>query len=284
MKKRFPLDKKQMRRQFDRVAKTYEAHAVAYQEIADRLLDKLEFIKINPQRIVDLGCGLGNLMSVLGAKYPEAQVIGVDLSYGMLNEGMKKYPEQQVIQADSAFLPLPDESVELVMSNLMFPWCDDLASIFAEVRRVLTPNGLFLFATLGPDTLKELRTAWAEVDEQPRVHVFLDMHDLGDVLLSSGLSDPVMDVDHFSMCYQKFVDFLTDLRFNGSATVLRQRAVTLLTPSKLRLLEREYQRFQYNNRFPVTYEVVYGHAWKGSVPSSSHQSDEFYFPVDWLKK
>lgn len=285
MNKAFALDRKQMRHQFDRAAKTYLEHAIAYQEIAERLLNKLEFIKIQPKIILDIGCGLGNLLPQLKAKYVNAETIGVDLSYAMLQEGLKQYPDQNFIQADSAVLPFSDNSVELIISNLMFPWCDNYPLIFAEIKRVLAPNGLFLFSTLGPDTLHELRATWAKIDQRPRVHVFLDMHDLGDHLLQSGLSDPVMDVEHFVLHYRTVSDLLRDLKLTGSASALINRAHTLLAPSKLQQLTEQYAAFKIKDQFPVTYEAVYGHAWKNSLSSPrQEQGDEIYFPVEWLRR
>lgn len=277
MKKNFLLNKRQVQQRFNRAAKTYAEHAIAYQEVAQRLLSKLEFIKINPERVLDLGCGSGSLLLELSVLYPQAQIIGVDLSYEMLQEAKQK----NLVQADATFLPFPNDSVELVISNLMLPWCNDLVSVFQEVKRVLKPEGIFLFSTLGPDTLKELRAAWAKIDNEPHVHVFLDMHDIGDALLQSGLADPVMDVEHLTINYREFKTFIKDLKLTGSTNCLQQRSQNLLSKNKLKQLEKNYINIE--NKFPVTYEIAYGHAWKIFKPSHITNENEFYFSIEQLR-
>lgn len=257
------LDTAWARRSFDRAASTFDGAAVLHSEVRGNLLGRLELMTLAPRVVLDAGTGTGHAARVLKRRYPKAQVIALDSSRRMLiaaeqqQSWLRRFAR---VQADAHAVPLADGSVDLIVSNLMLPWCDpDLA--FAEFRRVLAPRGLFCFTTYGPDTLRELRSAFLKVDSHPHVHQFIDMHDLGDALVRSGFAAPVLDVEHFTLRYLDVQRVAADLKATGArnATVGRPRG--LMGRGKLATLAIGYEAFRQDGRLPATYEVVFGHAW-----------------------
>jgi len=158
-------------------------------------------------------------------------------------------------------LPLADASVDVVFSSLMLQWCDPLDSAFAEVRRVLKPEGFFTFSTFGPDTLRELRSAWAEADGYNHVNHFADMHDVGDALVRAGLMEPVLDVDRVQLTYPDVLALMRDLKAIGAHNVTAGRPRALTGRGRLQRMREAYEAFRHDGRLPATYEVIYGAAW-----------------------
>jgi len=163
--------------------------------------------------------------------------------------------------ANAAALPLREASVDLVLSNLVLHWCDDPDAVFAECRRVLRPGGLLTFTTLGPDTLAELRRAWAAADAHTHVHRFIDMHDLGDALVRAGLAEPVLDVERCTLTYGSVGDLARDLRAMGAANAAAGRPRGLTGRSSFERMAGAYEAYRRDGRLPATCEVVYGQAW-----------------------
>ena len=176
------------------------------------------------------------------------------------------------ICADAESIPLPDASVDLVHSNLMLQWCGDLTAVFAEVRRVLRPDGLFSFTCFGPDTLKELRAAWAQVDSAAHVNRFPDMHDIGDALMHAGLAEPVLDVELIIVRYTDVRDLMHDLKGLGARNANRGRPRGLMGRARLTAVETAYEVERDGGTLPATYEVVYGHCW-GTAPRQRTDRD-----------
>lgn len=264
------LDRRQLRRAFARAAAGYDAAAVLQREVRGRLLERFDVIKLQPQTILDAGCGTGHGTAALRRQWPGARIIGLDIARPMLEQARRNQPRRwwpgggrtHWVAADANRLPLPDESVDFIFSSLMLQWCDDLDAALGELRRVLRPNGLLLFSSFGPDTLRELRAAWAEVDAAPHVNRFIDMHDVGDALLRAGFDQPVMDVEHFTLTYARAVELMRDLKRIGAHNVAAGRARGLTGPRRLAAVERAYAAFRMaDGRLPATYEVVYGTAW-----------------------
>jgi len=258
------LDSRAVRRSFDAASSAYDAAAVLQKEVRMRLLDRLDFVKLEPKVILDLGAGTGHASRALKERYPRAQVVALDLAQGMLTEAKRRIGwlrRFERVCADAGLLPLKDRSVDLVVSNLMLQWCDPPDAVLAEVRRILKPGGLFTFTSLGPDTLRELRMAWSSVDDRPHVHRFIDMHDLGDALVRAGLAEPVLDVENFTLTYQDARTLMRELKAIGARNAAQQRSSGLTGRSALRSLERAYEQFRQEGVLPATYEVVYGQAW-----------------------
>lgn len=248
-------------------AARYDAHAAVPLEIGRRLLERLDYVRVEPQRILDVGSGTGAALGALQARYRKAQVIALDRAPGVLRHGRAKartlrwfLPGRRnpAICAESAALPLQSACIDLLWSNLMLAASPDLPAVVAEWQRVMRVGGLLMFATLGPDTLRELRQALGDPASP-----FPDMHDVGDALVAAGFADPVMDMERLTLTYAGLPDLLREWRaLRGApapAVGRRSRAVW----SKL---ATAYPRGAHAPRWPVTVEVVYGHAWKLRAP------------------
>ena len=277
-------DKLKMRQSFERAAAHYDAAAILQQEISKRLLERLDYIKLQPARVLDVGAGTGISLTGLRQQYPVAQIYALDIARAMLLEARKKQGwlqrmrrPIQFITADAEKLPLADASVDLLFSNLTLQWCLDLEQTFGEFRRVLKPGGLLMFTTFGPDTLKELRSCWSQVDGYTHVNNFIDMHVVGDALVRSRFAEPVMDMELVTMTYSDVPSIMRDLKTIGAHNVTRGRARSLTGKGKMQQLVASYEQFRNNGVLPVSYEVVYGHAWisenvsRSSIPVSFEQ-------------
>lgn len=264
-------DRRAVRRAFSRAAPRYDEHAVLQREVGSRLLGHLDGIRVEPARVLDLGCGTGASFGALGARYPHARLTGLDIARPMLDEAGRRQPwwrrklglgaQPSLVCADAERLPLATGSMDLVFSNLALQWCDP-AQAFAEAARVLRVGGLLLFSTLGPDTLKELRAAFAAADDAAHVNAFVDMHDLGDALVHAGFADPVMEMEVLTLEYGSVERVVADLRAIGASNALPGRPRGLGGRNRWKRVQAEYERFRRDAILPATYEVVYGHAWK----------------------
>ena len=259
------LDKSAVKKSFNRCAGQYDDRAVLQREVLKRLLERLQYIKIDPKLVVDLGCGTGQAIKMLRRQYSKANVLGLDLAHEMLAQSKKNFglfDRKWLINADMEQLPLADGQVDVIFSSLAMQWSNDLGVTFKEFKRVGRPGGLLMFTTFGVNTLSELRRSWFEVDPSPRVHQFMDMHDIGDIMLSTGLSQPVLDMENITLEYARFEDLLTDLKSIGATNAEKNRSRGLLTANKLARLRAAYESFAFKNeRYMATYEIVYGHAW-----------------------
>ena len=277
-------DKLKMRQSFERAAVHYDAAAILQQEISKRLLERLDYIKLQPARVLDVGAGTGISLTGLRQQYPAAQIYALDIARAMLLEARKKQSwlqrmrrPMQFITADAEKLPLADASIDLLFSNLTLQWCLDLEQTFGEFKRVLKPGGLLMFTTFGPDTLKELRSCWSQVDSYTHVNNFIDMHVVGDALVRSRFAEPVMDMERLTMTYSDVPSIMRDLKTIGAHNVTRGRARSLTGKGKMQQLIAGYEQFRNNGVLPVSYEVVYGHAWiaeevsRSSIPVSFEQ-------------
>jgi malonyl-CoA O-methyltransferase len=159
-------------------------------------------------------------------------------------------------------LPFAAGAVDMVWSNLALQWMNDTQQAFAEIHRVLAPGGLLMFSTFGPDTLKELRSAWQRVDRYTHVSRFVDMHDIGDLLVGCGFADPVMDMEPFTLTYDNVHALMRDLKAIGARNATTERPQGLAGKSRIIALAREYEALRRDGKLPATFEVVYGHAWK----------------------
>jgi malonyl-CoA O-methyltransferase len=259
-----PIDKAAARRAFDAAAGGYDDVAVLQREIGSRMLERLGYIRLQPQRVLDLGCGTGLSLDGLAKRYRRAEVIGLDFAHGMLARARKRghwFNRPRLLCADAERLPLADDSVDLIFSNATLQWVNDLDATFRELLRVLRPGGLLLFSTFGPDTLKELRDAWATVDRYAHVSPFLDMHDIGDALVRARFADPVMDAEHMTLTYAHLHGLMRDLKQLGARNALSARPRGLTGRRRLAALAQAYEAKRCDGRLPATYEVVHGHAW-----------------------
>ena len=259
------LDKLSVKRSFDRAAKSYDQAAFLQNEVLSRLLQRLEYIRYQPAVVIDIGCGTGKGVAGLQKEYPGSKIVGLDLAFSMLQESKKQYSllrKKRLVNADMERMPFADNSFDMLFSNLALPWVNDLGATFKEFARIGRSGSLLMFATFGPDTLKELRQSWSEIDHNPHVHQFLDMHDIGDALMVSGFSQPVVDTENIRLEYQQFRQLFEDLKNTGASNADNSRSRGLMTRTKFNQLEKYYRQLGYEQgKYIASFELVYGHAW-----------------------
>lgn len=267
------LDKKQLRSAFERAAGSYDQAAVLQREISNRMLSRLEYIKYKPDVILDAGSGTGYGTQQLVKRYSSSQLIAVDIAWAMLSHArpntawwQRLLPLQQqrtdYVCADIEQFPIKNESIGIIWSNLALQWCNDLDRTFAEMHRILRTDGLLMFSTFGPDTLKELRQSFVQVDTFSHVNRFVDMHDIGDLLVHNGFSTPVMDMEYITLTYDDVIGVMRDLKAIGAHNVLLGRQQGLMGKHKWQQAIAAYEKLRRDGKLPATFEVVYGHAWK----------------------
>jgi malonyl-CoA O-methyltransferase len=260
-----PLDKNKVRRSFGRAAPDYDAAAVLQHEIGRRMLERLDYIRLEPRVILDIGCGTGVATEALLKRYPKAEVMALDFALPMLERARRRgrwWRRPRCLCADLDHLPLAAESVDLVFANASLQWSSRPPQAFADIARILKPGGLMMFSSFGPDTLQELRAAWAAVDGSAHVHGFIDMHDYGDMLMAAGLVDPVMDAERMTLTYTDAMQLMREIKVIGAANASRRRSPGLVGPRRIAAVCEAYEQFRRKDgRLPVSYEVVHGHAW-----------------------
>lgn len=263
------LDSRIARRHFERAAGSYAKSSRLEAEIGARMLERLDYMKMVPRRVLDAGSGPLRDARLLRKRYRGAQVIPVDFSLGMLRAGHGRFDffsKKTSLCADIARLPVAAGAIDLVWSNMALHWAADPLPVLREFHRVLKVDGLLMFSTLGPDTLGELREAAGAA----RVHAFADMHDLGDMLVAAGFAEPVMDMERVTLLYADGTALLADLRASGQTCALPARIGEpqrgLMGRGFLATLQARLaaQRREGDGKLPVSYEVVYGHAWKAA--------------------
>lgn len=277
---RFALDRHLLRRRFERAAASCDSVDVLAREVARRMDERLDYIRISPRRVLDLGCGTGADLPRLAERFPEATVIAADFSAAMVaGAGARLRPARSggllrrllssapaplphlVAQSDA--LPLARASLGMVWSNLMLPALDDPLPTFREIHRTLEVDGLLMFSSFGPDTLRELRAALPDRRGE-RVHRFIDMHDIGDALVQAGFTDPVMDMEIVTLTYPDLDTLLQDLRRSGGANAATSRPRGLSGRQEWAEARAAYERLRHDGRLPATFEIIQGHAWKAA--------------------
>ena len=286
--------KKAIASAFDQAAPHYDEAALLQQEVGNRFIEQLPLFKIEPKQILDLGCGTGQISQALADYYPRASITALDIAASMVTmtrerikpSGFRLWPQPKhhFLVGDAESLPFADNSFEMITSNLTFQWCADLPQLFGEIQRVLAPGGLLLFTTLGPDTLKELRASWQEVDKTVHVNSFADMHDVGDAMLSGRLGDPVVDMEQITITYEKAITLMRDLKTIGAHNMNPERSRGLTSPKKLSAVSAAYEQFRMaDGMLPATYEVIYGHAWRGEPRKVAEPQQDFAFDISDIK-
>ncbi len=276
------VDPRAVRRSFSRAAATYAEAAVLQREVGARMAERLGVVKLAPEAILDAGCGTGEAQGELALRYPKARRAALDLALPMLEVARERGRERgslfarlagrlrdaqapsppECVCGDIAALPFAAGAFDLVWSNLALQWVNDLPRALAEFRRVLRVGGLVSFTTFGPDTLKELRAAFAGADGHTHVGRFVDMHDLGDLLVDAGFADPVMDMETLTLTYTEPEAMMRDLRAIGATNATRGRPRGLMGRARWRGMLARLDAMRRDGRIPATFEVVYGHAWK----------------------
>lgn len=258
------LDSRHVRRRFERAAASFDDADFVHTITREGLLARLQPLVVEAGTVLDLGSATCSTSQALSKRFGRAHVISVDLAHNMLQRGRKKrawFSRSSFVQATAAALPFSAQSIDVVFANLLLPWVDEPNQVFSEIARVLRKGGVFAFATLGPDSLLEIRRAWAQVDDHAHVNHFLDMHDLGDGLVNAGLADPVLDVDRLSVSYDSTQKLFADLTAMGGRNALRQRNHALVGKQHFRRMTEELQRSGADGKITLDLELVFGHCW-----------------------
>jgi malonyl-CoA O-methyltransferase len=274
------IDKSEVARAFGRVAADYDAHAVLQREVRERLAERLGLMNVFPRRILDAGCATGQGVYLLRQAYPQANVTALDIAQPMLEAARNKAQagswlaevvrrltprasSNRYVCGDIERLPFKASTFDFIWSSLALQWMNDPEVAFRELHRAIAPQGLLLFSTFGPDTLKELRLAFAEVDGGNHVSRFVDMHDIGDMLIHAGFQHPVMEMEMLTLTYADLKSLMHDLKGIGAHNAAADRSRGMMGKSAWHKLEQAYEAFRKDGRLPATYEVIYGHAWAG---------------------
>jgi malonyl-CoA O-methyltransferase len=283
------FDTRHVRRAFGRAASTYDARAVLQDEVQQRLQERLDDLVLTPNSILDVGSGTARGTAALRKRYPQARAIALDLALPMLRAAKRHRswlrPFARVC-ADAEALPLADASVDLLHSSLCLQWCGQLGAVLDGFRRVLRPQGVLLFSTFGPQTLRELREAFAEVDAAPHVSRFMDIHQIGDALLAAGFRDPVLERDTFTLSYESVLDLMRELREIGATNADTERSRGLTGKQHLNQVIAAYERHRRDSRLPASYEVVYAQAIAPDASQPRRSADGgaiASFPIERLR-
>lgn len=286
------LNKRRINEDFSKAAETYDDAAIVQHEICDRALERLQMLKLQPGTILDIGSGTGRSVRGLQALFPSSCVIASDFALPMLQQVKQNqgsfHKNVSSICCDAERLAIKSESVDLIFSTSTFQWSEDLNQIFLECSRILKQDGVLLFTTFGPDTLKELRKSWAMVDIHEHVHRFMDMHHIGDMLQGNHYADPVVDMELITLEYQQARQLLRDLKATGSrgkfATNDAGGHSGLMGKTKFQQFEATYETYrQKNGLLPASYEVIYGYARKSSLDKGNPSGKEIRIPVNQVK-
>jgi malonyl-CoA O-methyltransferase len=263
----FALDRRAVARAFDRASSSYDAAAMLQDRVREELLSRLDELKVRPLNILDLGAGTGLGSRALKRRHPNATVVAADIAPGMLERarGQSRWLRRfERVRADAYALPFVAGAFDLVFSNLMLQWCDDLDAVFAEIGRVLKPGGLLLFSTFGPGTLSELRDAWERAgDARNHVNHFFDAHALGSALMQAQLAEPVLDVDRIVMDYVDVISLMRELKAIGAQNATNGRARGLTGRHRLAAMTQAYEAVRREGKLPATWEVIHATAWGG---------------------
>lgn len=258
------LVQRDIQRRFDRAAGGFDAADFVHTVTREGLIERLQPLVIEARTILDLGAATGSAGHQLRQRFRRARIVSLDLSHAMLQRARRRrswFRRPACVQADANRLPFADGAFDLVIANQLLPWIPDPDRVFAEVARVLKQGGVFAFATLGPDSFREIGAAWAEVDGKPHVNRFADMHDIGDGLVRAGLKEPVLDVDRLSVSYENPDNLWRDLTSAGARNSLAGRAGGLVGRQRFQRMLEALRRGSSGAPVLLELELVYGHCW-----------------------
>ena len=289
------FDPRQVRRAFSRAAHSYDAAATLQHDVEARLLESLAYYEARaqgdklPQVVVDLGCGPARAAAAMRERWPQARVLAIDHALAMLQQAKRprswwpRRPAVDRICADARALPLADASVDVLFCNLCLQWVDDLPAAFAGFRRVLKPRGLLLASIFGPDTLHELRAAFAQGDAAQHVSPFTDMAQFGDALIRAGFRDPVLDRDEVVHGYADLPTLMRELRALGATNALQSRRRTLTGRRRFAAAATAYEPLRRaDGSLPATWETITAMAWapEHGAPIREADGEIARFPAD----
>jgi SAM-dependent methyltransferase len=270
------FDRQLLRLRRDRAAMGIGDYDFLLRDVAARLLERMDVIKRDFPRVLDLGSHHGVLADLLKTRSGTEEVIASDMS--LLFARLTSVP---AVVADEEFLPFAQNIMDAVVSNLSLQWVNDLPGVLLQIRQILKPDGLFLTAVLGGESLKELRDSLMQAElaitggASPRVSPFIDMRDMGALMQRAGFALPVVDSDMITVDYPHALKLMQDLRGMGASNATRNR---LMIPTRRevlleagRIYQEKYGQKKNGNvtgRVPATFQVIYAIGWK------PHQSQQ----------
>lgn len=264
---------------FSHVASLYDDTAFLQQEVGKRLIERLAYIKMIPNTILDLGCGTGFQAAALSQQYPNATQWNLDLAPGMVRVAKQnqRSSKQLYLCADAESLPFKNKSVDFIFSNCALPWFSDPIRAFEEIQRVLKPGGFLFLSTFGPDTLKELRACFLENPQIKSEEAFQDLHNLGDQLLQMGFWDPIIDMEMLTFTYEHATTLFRDLALTGVDALIPERVDD---KNRTQIIEAYEKHRSREGLLPATFEIVYAHAWIApDAPPIDTQGDRKTIPI-----
>jgi malonyl-CoA O-methyltransferase len=261
------MNKHLIAKNFSKAAPSYAKTATLQHEVGNFLLDNLDYIQITPQSIIDIGCGVSPIIDNLANKYPQAKIYAMDIAFDMLLQSrLQNKANPYFFCADNINLPIKNNSIDLIVSNLMLQWCDNYPQFFSEVKRILKPNGIILFSTFGTSTLQELRQSWD--DNHVHVNDFVDAPTLGNAMFNADLSDIIMDTDRLTLYYPTVKKLMQNLKDIGANNINDTRQKGLQGKNKFKQMLNNYEQMRTKQGLPVTYEIIYIQAKAGNLDSS----------------
>lgn len=278
--------KQQIANHFGQANEVYDTIAVLQQQVGQELINRLKFLGLQANVSLDVGAGTGALATALISTMPQTQLILSDIAFPMVNFAKTSLatPNTHYLCSDAEAIPIANDTVDLIISNMTFQWCPNPKQLYKELFRVLKPEGRLLFSTVGPATLYELKASWAEVNQHPHVNDFIDMHNIGDDLLATGFSEPVMDAEQYTLTYHSVKDLLVDLKQLGSSNTNLNKSNGLVTANQLNQLAHAYEAFRRDDILPATYEIVFGYAKKIANQTQHTSNSEVTIPIDSIRR
>jgi malonyl-CoA O-methyltransferase len=269
---------------FNKYASEYEKNAKVQTEIGLRLFERLDYLAMKPQYILDLGCGPGYFSKLLKQRYPEALIVSFDLAHAMLLQVKTTNPlDWALVEGDMQRLPFANGIFDLVFANQVVHWAPTLTTVFRELNRVMQTDGCLMFTTLGPDTFKEFKQAWKTADTYSHSLEFLDMHNVGDSLMAERLLEPVVDMEMLTVHYESLSALMHSLKAQGVRNVNQKRNRGLTGKTTWKNFTAAYEGMRtVEGKYPLSYEIIYGHAWKGKQ-GVTDQGVETFFPISQLR-
>jgi malonyl-CoA O-methyltransferase len=257
------LNRKHIRQRFERIANQFDNADFVHKKTRKGLIERLGPVLFKASSILDLGSATGSASNELRSRFKRANIVSLDISHNMLCKAREKkswFSKATYAQADAISLPFKNSCFDLVFANMLLPWLNDPQVVFQEITRVLRKGGVFAFTTLGPDSFREIARSWNEIDSKTHVNQFIDMHNLGDGLVNSGLRDPVVDVDRLLISYKNSETMINDLKNSGSRNVLETRNQTMTGKESFKKMIKTLTNPS-TGEIKLSLELIYGHCW-----------------------
>lgn len=255
----FLLDKAKVKQSFSTASTTYDGFAQLQRNIGKALLEACPVKNAN-DILLDLGCGTGFLTNELlrSAPHPKT-LIALDMAWPMLQQARSKLAKQDKVQylcADAERVPIADQSMDGVFSNLALQWCRNPDALFADIKRIIKPGGQLVFSTFGPQTLHELKNAWAEVDDYCHVNEFYSELQLKYSLELTGFRDVQIATKSYRPTYGSVLELMHELKSIGAHNVMSGRNKKMTTPTQLQNMLMAYEKYRFDNRIPATFVAI----------------------------